>query len=361
MTILSRYIFKKFILLVLGALAGILVVYLCVEFLQKADRFIKYRATVVQMTKFFWYSIPGMISLSLPMATLIAALLSLGDLSRHNEIIAMRTSGVSTAKIIAPMLAGGLLVSAFGFINNEIIMPASSSRADHIRSVEMEKKEQRVMFQQQKLWLRGPDNSIANIELVSPGRNEMLGLNIYKLNPDFSVREQIKADALVWDGGAWRLRHSRTFITDGDVVRARPSDGEAYNIVESPDDLGLIVKNSDEMNFNEMWNYVRRLKTSGYKAVEEEVDLHSKLAFPLASLLMVLISIPFSIHKVRGGGASKGFAFAVAIAFVYWMLASVGESLGRSGALPPVVAAWFANAFFAAASFFVLFRIQKTT
>ena len=46
------------------------------------------------------------------------------------------------------------------------------------------------MFQQHKLWLRGPDSKIANIDLVSPNRNEMIGLNIYKLNPDYSVHER---------------------------------------------------------------------------------------------------------------------------------------------------------------------------
>ena len=103
----------------------------------------------------------------------------------------MRASGVSLAKIIMPVLAGGLLLSVLGFLNNEYFMPVYSSRANYIRNVEIEKKQQRVMFQQHKLWLRGPDNSIANIELVSPTRTEMIGLNIYKLNPDFSVRERI--------------------------------------------------------------------------------------------------------------------------------------------------------------------------
>ena len=88
-----------------------------------------------------------MISMSLPMATLIAALLSLGNLSRHNEIIAMRASGVSLGKIIAPMLAGGLVISACAFLNDEFIMPDYSSRALYIRSVEIEKKQPRVMFQ----------------------------------------------------------------------------------------------------------------------------------------------------------------------------------------------------------------------
>jgi lipopolysaccharide export system permease protein len=359
MTILSRYIFKQFIALVAGVLLGILVVYLCVEFLQKADKLIKFHATPLQVCRYFLFSIPEMISMSLPMATLIGALLSLGGLSRHNEIIAMRASGVSLGRIIAPVLAGGLVISAFGFLNNEFIMPAYSSRALYIRSVEIEKKQQRVMFQSQKLWLRGPDNSIANIDLVSPNRNEMLGLNIYKLNPDFSIRERITAGSLLWQDGAWRLQNSHTYAQNGNIVKIYRSDGEIFNIVDAPEDLRMVVKDSSEMNFSEMWDYVKRIKTSGYKAVKYEVELYRKIAYPLSSLLMVLISIPFSVHKVRSGGAAKGFAFAVMIAFFYWTLTSVGESLGRSGAVSAIAAAWFANIFFGVAGIIVLLRMQR--
>jgi lipopolysaccharide export system permease protein len=360
MTILSRHIFKEFISLVAGVLIGILVVYLCVEFLQKADKLIKYHATLSQIARYFLYSVPGMISMSIPMATLIAALLSLGNLSRHNEIIAMRAGGVSLAKIISPLIVGGILISGLGFVNNEFIMPVYTSRATYVRKVEIEKSQQRVMFQQSKLWLRGPDNSIVNIELVSPNRNEMLGLNIYKLNADYSVRERVKAGSLMWENGAWRLKNSLTFTQVDDVVQSRTSDNEVFNIVENPDDLGMIVKKSEEMNFTEMWDYVKRIKLSGYKAATYEVDLHRKLAYPLASLLMTMISIPFGIHRVRSGGPGKGIALAVAIAAVYWMLASVGESLGHSGALPPAISAWFANIFFILASAVVLFRMQRS-
>ncbi len=360
MTLISKHILREFLTLVAGVLLGIIIVYVCVDFLQKADRLIKYHPSILQVVRYFLYSIPGMVTMSLPMATLIAALLSLGNLSRHNEIVAMRASGVSVVKIITPLVVGGLAVSAFGFLNNEVIMPGYSSRANYIRNVEIEKKQQLVMFQQRKLWLRGPDNSIANIELVSPNRNEMIGLNIYKLNPDFSVRERIMAGSLVWENNAWRLKDSRTYEQVGDAVRSYSSDGEVFNIIESPNDLGMIVKDSEEMNFSEMWDYVRRLKTSGYNATSYEVDLYSKIAFPVSSLLMVLISIPFSIHKVRSGGSAKGFAIAVLIAFIYWILMSVGSSLGKSGAIPPSFAAWFANIFFGISAFFVLLRMQRT-
>ncbi len=360
MTLISKYIFKEFISLVAGVLLCILVVYLCVEFLQKADRLIKHHATLLQVARYFLYSMPVMISMSLPMATLIGALLSLGNLSGHSEIIAMRAGGVSLFKIVSPLLAGGLLISVFGFINNEFIMPVCTSRATYIRSVEIEKKQQQVMFQQSKLWLRGPHNSIANIDLISPSRTEMRGLNIYKLSPDFSIHERITAEALIWDQGVWRLKKSRTTTITSDTVRTRNSDGEIFNIVDNPDDLGMIVKDSEEMSFGEMWDYVKRLKSSGYEAAKYEVELHSKLAFPFASLLVILISIPFSFHKVRSGGTAKGIAFAVLIAFAYLTLMGIGQSLGNSGHLPPILAAWLANMCFAIASAFVLIKMQRT-
>jgi lipopolysaccharide export system permease protein len=360
MTILSKHIFGEFIRVFLTVLIGILVVYLCMDFLQKADSFIKYHANIAQVSKFFLYSLPGMATSSLPIAALIAALLSLGNLSRYNEIIAMRASGVSLAGIVAPVIAGGILISVLGFFNNEYVMPVYTERANFIRNVEIEKKPQRVVFQQRKLWLRGPDNSIANIDLISPDRNEMIGVNIFKLAPDFTVRERIRADGLLWENGAWRLKHGRKYVLSGDTAHIDPVDGEVYNIVDNPGDLGMIAKSSEEMNFTELWDYVKRLKLRGYETTRYEVDLYNKLSFPLSSLLMVLIATPLSLQKVRSGGLSRGIAYAVLIAFIYWGLASIGTALGRSGALPPLEAAWIANALFASASLSILFRMQKT-
>ncbi len=345
----------------LAVLIGILVVYLCMDFLQKADRFIQYKATISQVAKYFIYSVPAMASSSLPIAALIATLLSLGNLSRYNEIVAMRAGGVSLAGIIAPIVASGLLISLAAFLNNEYLMPVYTARANYIKNIEIEKKQQMVVFQQRKLWLRGPDNSIANIDLVSPDRHEMIGVNIFKLTPDFIVSERIKADSLRWEEGAWRLKHGVKYVLGRDTLRVAPVDGEVFNIVNSPDDLGMIAKTSEEMNFSELWDYVKRLKQSGYEAARYEVELHNKLSLPLASLLMVLIATPLSLQKVRSGGLGRGIALAVLIAFVYWGLASVGTALGRSGALPPLEAAWIANALFTTASLVILYRMQRTT
>ena len=359
MNLLNTYIVKEFLRFFFTVLVGILSVYLCVDFLQRADNFIRHGANIFQISKYYVYTLPSIASPSIPIAALIATLLSLGNFSRHNEIIAMRAGGLSIGKVIAPVLFTGLLISAFGFINNEIIMPHYSARANHIQKVVVEKKAQRVVFQKRHLWLRGPDNSIANIEFVSPDRFEMFGVHIYKFNPDYTLRERIEADSLLWEDGAWRLRNSRKYIPIGSRVFTDKADGEIYNVVEAPEDLGMIVKRSGEMNFKELWEYVERLKISGYNAARYEVDLHGKLAFPLSSLLMVMIATPLSLHRVRSGGASRGIALAVFIAFGYWALLSVGTALGRSGTLPPVVAGWLANALFAAVSAYALRKLHR--
>jgi len=359
MKLLSRYIFREFIKTSFTILSGILVLFLCVTFLKEADDFIKQRASIIQITQYYLYSLPGMAGQALPFAALIGTLLSLGNHSRHQEITAMRAGGVSLVNIITPVVLGGVIISCLGFLNNEVIMPAYAARAAQIKNVEVGKKQRRVIYQQRRLWLRGPDNSIANIDLVTPDRTEMIGINIYKLNPDFSLRERIKAGRLVWEETAWKLRDSQKFITKGEVIVTMPADGEIYNIVEKPEDMGMIVKNSGEMSFNELWDYVRRLKSSGYKAVRYEVDLHEKVAFPFASLLMVLIATPFSLQQVRSGGAARGIALALLITAIYWALSSGGRALRLSRAVSPLQAAWLANVVFAIISIMAIYRMQR--
>ena len=297
---------------------------------------------------------------ALPFAALIGTLLSLGALSRHQEITAMRAGGLSLYDIVLPVFIGGFLISVFGFLNNEVIMPKYAARAAFIRNVEVQKKQQRAVFQTRKLWLRGPDHSIANIDLITPDRLEMIWVNIYKLNPDFSVRERITANRLVWDKEVWRLKGGRKFAPSGDAILLGPADGEIYNVVEKPADMGMIAKNAEEMNFAELWEYVHRLKSSGYKAVRYEVDLHGKISYPLASLLMVMIAAPFSLQRVRSGGTARGIALALLIAAVYWALMSFGRAMGLSGAIRPVQAAWFANGIFAFLAGIALFRMQRS-
>lgn len=360
MTLLRQYIFREFLRFFLVSFIGIVSVYLCVEFLQKADDFIKHQAAVGDMLGYFLLSIPSIATPSFPIAALLATLLSLGNLSRHNEITAMHSGGVSLYGIIAPVFLAGALLSMGGFINNELIMPSASARANIIRYNKIEKKRHFAIFQMQNLWVRGPDNSIVNIDITPPDRYEMIGVSIYRMNPDFTVRERIRARRLILEDGVWRLREGTKVTLEKDRVVVTPVDGEIFNIVESPEDLKMISKFTEEMSFTELWEYVRRVKASGYPSTRYEVDLHNKLSFPLSSLVMVLIATPLSLLRVRTGGIGRSVAVAVAIAFAFWSVMSVGTTFGRSGVLPPSISSWLANALFMMVAGAILYRMQHT-
>ncbi len=165
----------------------------------------------------------------------------------------------------------------------------------------------------------------------------------------------------MWENDAWRLQQSIVYKQTGDTAIARPADGEIYNIVDTPADLGMIVKKSEEMSFAELWDYVRRIKNSGYNAMREEMALYGKISFPFSSLLMVMLATPLSLQRVRSGGAGKGIAIAVFISFAYWGLLSIGTALGRSGAVPPLIASWLANALFSLYACVMMVRMHRNS
>lgn len=115
---------------------------------------------------------------------------------------------------------------------------------------------------------------------------------------------------------------------------------------KKPEDLRNIERLANEMNYRELTKYVKKLKGEGYAASRYSVDLHSKISFPLVSIIMVMIGIPFALRSGRHGGIAIGVGLSVIIGFSYWVVFAVNSSLGYNSIIPPFVAAWFTNFIF---------------
>ncbi len=97
------------------------------------------------------------------------------------------------------------------------------------------------------------------------------------------------------------------------------------------------------MGFRELRNFVRKLRQEGYDSTRYETDLHGKIAFVFVSLILALIGVTFPMRSERSGGIAQGIGIGVIIGFSYWIVFAFTLSLGRSGTVPPVVAAWATN------------------
>ena len=111
------------------------------------------------------------------------------------------------------------------------------------------------------------------------------------------------------------------------------------------------------MNFAQLRRYIDDLKASGYNVLEHEVALHRKFAFPLVTLIMTLIAVPFAVTTGKRG-AMYGIGVGIVLALVYWTAISVFAAFGAGGLMPPMLAAWAPNLLFGATAAYLLLTVR---
>jgi lipopolysaccharide export system permease protein len=279
----------------------------------------------------------------MPACVLLAALITFGLFSRNHEIVAMKANGISLHRIARPVLLFALLACGLNFLLNEYVTPAANWRAEYIKYVEVQKKKEWGAFKENQIWYKS-QNAIYNFKLFSPAENRLKGVTISYLDTQFNLSSRIDAREALWKGDRWELRDVlRTTFAGKDfpVIERLPT--LVIDLAEKPDDFLIVQKSADQMGFRELRTYIRKLRQEGYDATRYETDLHGKIAFVFVSLILALIGVVFPMRSERSGGIAQGIGIGVIIGFSYWIVFAFSLSLGRSGTLPPVVAAWATN------------------
>ena len=125
---------------------------------------------------------------------------------------------------------------------------------------------------------------------------------------------------------------------------------------ESPQYFKKEIKQSSEMNFRELRRYIEDLQQSGFDVIRLRVQLHKKIAFPLITLVMTLLAVPFALSAGKRG-ALTGVATAIGIAVVYWIISGLFEAMGNVNQLPAMLAAWSPDIIFALLGGYFLLKV----
>ena len=110
------------------------------------------------------------------------------------------------------------------------------------------------------------------------------------------------------------------------------------------------------MNYEELRRYIHDLQQSGFDVVRLRVQLQKKFAFPIITLIMAILAVPFSLSAGRRGTIA-GVAVAVGVAVVYWTVSGLFEAMGNISQLPPVLAAWSPDVIFALAGGYLILKV----
>lgn len=358
MKIIDRYLIVEFSRNLLLIATCFVSLFLIIDFFEKTRMFLSNRAALQQVAAYFVFRIPMILSQILPAAVLLASLIACGYLSRHNEITAMKANGISLYRVSLPILLIAAGVCILVFLLSEWVTPYTNERAEHIRLIEVQKQKSMGSFKQDQIWYRG-QKGIYNFRLFDVQSRTLRGITIYYLDHEMNLLTRLDAERGEWQEGHW-LFHNILIVSfpTGEFPTMTKVASQVVDIPETPEDFKVVQKDVETMGYAELKRYISKLQTEGYDATRYIVDLQGKIAFPLVSLILAVIGISFSLRSERSGGIAQGVGVGVIIGFSYWLVFAFGMSLGRSGTLPPIIAAWFGNIIFGCASLWLLLRIK---
>lgn len=354
------YILKSFCGILLVILAGFLVLFHFFTFFELLNDIARRNIPFLDVIEYFAFLTPYLTYNLLPLAALVAVLITLSLLAKNNELTAIKASGISLYRLSVPLLLAGAALGLGMFVLDDLYLPYANQRQDALRN-NIKGRPARTFYQPRRQWIFGEKHKLYNYDDFDSHRQTFAGLSVFELDPQsFQLRRRVFARLAQWDPGKglWRLQGAWVRDFDGSVVTRFASLPEMYlpEISEPPEYFERPVRRSEQMNWRQLSDYIAGLRQAGFDVARLTVQWHRKFAFPLLVPVIVLLAIPFAF---LGGtrGALGGVAKALAIGFAYWAISALFEGMGNVGQLPPALAAWMPGAIFGFAGIYFYLKM----
>lgn len=357
--ILDRYILRKYLFVFFIIFVSLLSIFVIVTFFERIDSVYENNQPLSLFLDYIWYRFPEFIHFILPISVLTATLLCLGFLTKNNEITAMKASGISVYRIVLPIILIGGVVSFCSFYLQENVLPYSNKKVEETWN-KINKIPPRSYSHMDRRWVMSKDkNKIYHYKYFDPIASVFSQLSIYEFAEDpWSLKKRIYAEKgyLKEDELALHNCWLREFSGNKPLSFERK---KRMNVVpvEKKDYFVKERKEPEQMNYGELKQYILGLEEKGFETLRFKVDLKYKLSFPVVSLIMILLGIPFAFSMGKGG-TLVGIGVSVATAMVYWGTLGVFKSFGYVGYLSPFLAAWGPNLIFGCVGIYLLFTLR---
>jgi LPS export ABC transporter permease LptG/LPS export ABC transporter permease LptF len=362
--ILDEYVLKQF----LGTFAMVLVTFvmllLIFTFFELLNDIIRNKTPLVTVGEYLINLAPSQIYLITPLSVLIAVLVVFGLLNRSSELTAMKASGISLYRIVLPVIVIACVLAVSLFVFDEVYLPKANRRQEALRNVikgrpaqTMEHPGQNWIFGQQQ---PGKPGRIFYYEFFDADQDSFGNITIFEFTPDtFSITRRIFASNAHWEPRLhnWVFEHGWERTFNGDEINSyRPFEVSTFpEIREQPQYFKKEVRLSTEMSFEELSAYIRDLRQSGFDTMRLRVQLNRKLAYPIITLVMAVLAVPFALSMGKRGSLA-GIGVAIGVAIAYFVVSGTFEAMGDVNLLPAFLAAWSPDVIFALAGGYLLLR-----
>jgi LPS export ABC transporter permease LptF len=400
--ILDEYIMRLFTSTFGLVLSSFTLMFLIFTFFELVGDMIRNRTPLVTVGEYLLNLVPYIVYNVTPYCVLVAVLITFGGLARSSEFTAMKATGVSLYRVVAPVLVLTAIIGIALFAFDESYLPAANRRQEALRNT-IKGKPAQTFLRPDRKWISGqsfaeqnpeaqvhpsaqlfaqgartPENRLTTepptgvqkrsagpdrifyYQFFDPDKNEFANLTVFEIDPtSFALERRIFASSARWDPSVDRWIFEKGWVRSfaGEAISSyEPFVLNTFpEIREQPQYFKKEDRQSQEMSFNELARYIDDLRQSGFDTRKLSVQLNRKLAYPAITLVMALLAVPFALSTGKRGGVA-GFATAILLAVIYLGVSSLFEAMGGVNTLPPAVGAWAADVLFTIAGSWLLLR-----
>jgi LPS export ABC transporter permease LptG/LPS export ABC transporter permease LptF len=355
-TVIDRYIARKCMGIAALILPGAVAVLSIVAFSEGIGNIIEHQKPVELLFEYLLFRIPEFIHLGLPLTIVIASVLTLSLMDKFNEVTAMKACGLSTYQIIRPLLVSAIIFSGVSLYMGESVLPKSNRKAAELWSYINDIQPPGYGNNNEGLFLDRSGRRF--FEFKDSSSTSSGEISLFNLDTDsWTLNSWIYSNNTNYHDNAFEINNYQKCEFEGYSLEKC----SYYDKLAVPMDMDYISnqgkKDPSQMTFKELSEYIREIQKFGIDTVRLQIDLYSKASFPLAILVLTIVSIPLGLGMRRHYIMIR-VGCSLILALFFWLAIGVFNSMGYGGYLDVKLAAWGADILFGFVGLLFFFRLR---
>ena len=361
-TLIDDYVLRDFFIYLGMILSTFLVLVIVFTLFELLGDILRNQVPATVVAEYLLNVAPYLLYNVAPLVMLLAVLVTFGLMQRSNEITAIKATGTSIYRIVTPVLVAAAVLSLGLFFADQFYLPRTNKRQEALHN-QIKGKPPQTYLRPDRKWIFGQHNDIYYYQFFDPDRDQFGNVTVFELDrASFTITRRIHADRAHWADNLnrWVYEQGWDRSLNGSAIANdgyHTFDVSTFpEISETPSYFKKEVKQYTEMNYEELRRYIRDLQQSGFDVVRLRVQLHKKLSYPLITLIMAVLAVPFALSTGKRG-AITGVAFAVGIAVFYTVVSRWFEAMGDLSQLPPSMAGWSPDLIFVLVGGYLILKV----
>jgi lipopolysaccharide export system permease protein len=352
---ITRYLNREFFTNIAMIMLGLIALFSFFDFIQEINDLGKGGYGLIQVVSYVVLSMPGHVYEIIPLAVLIGAMFTVGELSQNSEFTVMRSSGLSIKKIAASLIYVGVFFCLLTFAIGDLISPNSEKNAQQLKISSTDS----VVSQEFKsgFWIKD-GKSFVNIENVLPD-SSLEDIHIYEFDRNFKLRTIVNAKQGKFEDGQWKLNDISLTLLDEEKITTTNIENGNWKSLIRPEMMNALIISPEKMSTINLAKFIKYLKLNNQKVTRYEIAFWEKLIHPIMPIVMLIFAIPFGFLQERSGGKYLKMFLGIIIGITYQILNTMTRHIGLLNDWQPFISSLIPTIIFLSIGLYLISKFER--